>query len=637
MAQERLGLGRQALNARDHEVHDVVADLGAPDALEIPGPAAAAVVEGEEAVLVERAQQLAHEKRVAGALALDDRAQAAGGLEVGLQRAGDDHVDGVFGQRPQVQARHALGALDVSKRDGQGVLRAHLVVAVRADEQEGRALAALEQPLHERERGRVAPLQVVEEEHQRVLGAREGANQALNRHQKAVLLLGGVQGDHRRRLADHPGELRHQIDGDAPVRPEGRHQPFAPARQALLGLGHELAHQPAEGLRDGRVGQVPTELVELALEEPAVAADDRLAHVVDQCRLADAGGARDRHERGDGVGGRAEGLEDRAGLGVAVMQALGHAKLRHDVALSELEGRDLTGVAPAPLALAEIAQETLGALVAVLGVFGHELEHDAAEHGRHRGVDGLQGRGGLGDVAVHPLDRVGGLERQLPGEQAVEGHAQRVEVRAEVHIAVHAAGLLGRDEGQRPDQPPGGVGREALAGDLRGQAEVDEADLLGGGVPEDVAGVHVLVDDVLVQPPERPRAGQGQREEGLERHGRLVGELIGERARAAVLHHQGQVVAPRLEAEGPNRPGDLEGAQDAVLAAQAGEVLGGGVVLRDGLHDDGASVGDAHPAPDDRAGGAVEFLSQPVPRNQRLHRGYGPSPHGLFPPVSRRA
>ena len=68
-----------------------------------------------------------------------------------------------------------------------------------------------------------------------------------------------------------------------------------------------------------------------------------------------------------------------------------------------------------------------------------------------------------GDVAVHPLHRVGCGEWQRAREHLVERDAERVEVAAGVDRAVHASGLFGRHVGERAGDGLGRLGRLPLA------------------------------------------------------------------------------------------------------------------------------------------------------------------------------
>ena len=65
-----------------------------------------------------------------------------------------------------------------------------------------------------------------------------------------------------------------------------------------------------------------------------------------------------------------------------------------------------------------------------------------------RNIGGESGRRAR-DMAVHPLERRCGRERQPAAEELVQRHADRVEVAADIDLTVHAAGLLRRHVRER--------------------------------------------------------------------------------------------------------------------------------------------------------------------------------------------
>src|SRR5436190_6192030 len=63
-----LGLGGQAGQLPDHQVHHVVGVTLGVNAIETPGPARVAMVEGQQSLFGERREELDREKRIAGRL-----------------------------------------------------------------------------------------------------------------------------------------------------------------------------------------------------------------------------------------------------------------------------------------------------------------------------------------------------------------------------------------------------------------------------------------------------------------------------------------------------------------------------------------------------------------------------------------
>src|ERR1700739_3472021 len=67
-------------------------------------------------------------------------------------------------------------------------------------------------------------------------------------------------------------------------------------------------------------------------------------------------------------------------------------------------------------------------------------------------------------MAMDPLHRIRGAERQCAREYLVERDTERVEVAAGIDGAVHPSGLFGRHVGERPRNRLGGIGPVPLGG-----------------------------------------------------------------------------------------------------------------------------------------------------------------------------
>src|SRR5690606_29865834 len=148
---------------------------------------------------------------------------------------------------------------------------------------------------------------------------------------------------------------------------EGALQLRPPLADHRRRLGEELADQLLEGAGEGAEGDVALEEVELAGDEAAAGAGDRLVDLVDQPRLADAGAAGDEDELGEAVVGAVEGAGERPHVGLAAVEALGDPQGLGDVALTELEGRDLAALAQSLEAEREVGGEAERVLIAILG------------------------------------------------------------------------------------------------------------------------------------------------------------------------------------------------------------------------------------------------------------------------------
>ncbi len=95
---------------------------------------------------------------------------------------------------------------------------ADLVVAVGADQQQAPYVRPSDQVLNEFERRRVQPLQIVEEQGERVFLAREHAEEAPENHLKAILGVLRRQVRDWRLRSDNELELGNEVDYELAVR-----------------------------------------------------------------------------------------------------------------------------------------------------------------------------------------------------------------------------------------------------------------------------------------------------------------------------------------------------------------------------------------------------------------------------------
>ncbi len=164
--------------------------------------------------------------------------------------------------------------------------------------------------------------------------------------------------------------------------------------------------------------------------------------------------------------------------------------------LSEFKGGDATAVVPLRQARIEIVSQAIGRLIAIVGIFGHELVHDGHQHGGHVGIV-FADRGGLtSQVGVHPAQGVTGLKGQVAGEHLVERNPQGVKIRAVINGAAHAPGLFGRHVGQGAFELFGGAEMGGFEVELGGNAKVDDRGTQGLGINNDIVRVEVFMNNV---------------------------------------------------------------------------------------------------------------------------------------------
>ena len=138
------------------------------------------------------------------------------------------------------------------------------VVAVGADEQQVLDARTRQQPVQEVERRGVDPLQVVQENNQRVFSSRECADEALKNITKPISRFGGIQRRGRCLFPDNQLDLGYYLGQHTPVGAQRIGEAGAPQRQTILTLGEKLPDQAAERLRQRSVGDVPNDLIEFS-------------------------------------------------------------------------------------------------------------------------------------------------------------------------------------------------------------------------------------------------------------------------------------------------------------------------------------------------------------------------------------
>ena len=149
----------------------------------------------------------------------------------------------------------ASGLADRLERPQERVRGADLVVPVGPDQQQVPHLRVRDQVLEEVERRCIQPLQIVEEQRERVLLAREHAEEAPEHHLEAVLRILRRQVRDRRLFPDHELQLGNEVDDELTVRAQRLAQSSpatgrAPPRSGP-GASGQGSGRPGPGWRTG--------------------------------------------------------------------------------------------------------------------------------------------------------------------------------------------------------------------------------------------------------------------------------------------------------------------------------------------------------------------------------------------------
>src|SRR5258708_11555147 len=178
LVQGRLSFGREARELADHEVHHIVGvPLGA-NALEVPAPAGAAMIEGEQVRVGKRVKELNDEERVPGRFLVHKSRKRCGASRLATKRLRDQLCEMPMGKRRE----RDLLYLPAAGQDGvelapQRMSGIDLVVPIGADQQQVPQIRLGQKVLEQVECSRVEPLQIVEEQCQGMFRPREHANE----------------------------------------------------------------------------------------------------------------------------------------------------------------------------------------------------------------------------------------------------------------------------------------------------------------------------------------------------------------------------------------------------------------------------------------------------------------------------
>src|SRR5882757_2185703 len=126
------------------------------------------------------------------------------------------------------------------------------------------------------ERCCIKPLQIIEEQRERVLLAREHREEAPEHQLEAVLRVLRWQLRDRWLFPNHELQLGNEIDHELTIRAQRFAERDPPSAKLGVGLAQERADKALEGLAQSRIRDVALVLVELARRKQAPRRDERL-------------------------------------------------------------------------------------------------------------------------------------------------------------------------------------------------------------------------------------------------------------------------------------------------------------------------------------------------------------------------
>ena len=143
---------------------------------------------------------------------------------------------------------------------------------------------------------------------------------------------------------DDEFELRKDVHDHPAVLPEGGEQPGFPLTELFVRPCEDLAHEVPECGEERTVRDVALELVELPRDEEPAALRERLVHLVQQCRFADARQPADEEALRRPFADAVERLKEEPGLFPAPVQPLVDREPVRIILRARRKGREL----PAP-------------------------------------------------------------------------------------------------------------------------------------------------------------------------------------------------------------------------------------------------------------------------------------------------
>src|SRR5262249_24846391 len=260
--------------------------------------------------------------------------------------------------------RNGAGVAERLKLSRQRVGLIHLIVPIRTDQHHMPQLRSGQQFLQQVERCAVDPLQVVEQQRQRVLGLGEDADEASKDQLKAVLRLLQRKLWNWRLLADDELELGKQVDHELSVGTQRLQEVLAPLREFGLALAEKRTDQALASLHECRIGDIALRAVALARREQPAAWKKRPVQLVDDRVFADARIAGDQHQlrrttRGDAI----EGGEQFLDLARPAVELFGDQQAVGNVVLAERERGDAPMSLPFGETAPQVSRDARGGLV----------------------------------------------------------------------------------------------------------------------------------------------------------------------------------------------------------------------------------------------------------------------------------
>ena len=272
------------------QIDDVIRDGQRLNIVDAPLPGLGGGVECEQFLLMERRKEMGDKKRISPRLESNEFRQISDILTILMKCIGDQVRHGFIGERRHVDIPDQAAVFDHSiQGDREGVRFVDFIFPVSPDEQEMMQLAPAHDEFDQFKRRLVHPLQVVQENHERMRLPAENTHEIEENAVKTVLRLVRAEFHEGRLRSCHQFQIGNHIDDGPHMDAQRSQEPFPPLQKPCFTLAQDLIDKVLKRLDETAVRDVMMQLIELAANVIAGFGNEGPVNFLYQGCLADAG------------------------------------------------------------------------------------------------------------------------------------------------------------------------------------------------------------------------------------------------------------------------------------------------------------------------------------------------------------
>ncbi len=222
--------GRLAIQLSNHEVYDIVCIALGADAIQVPLPLSFDVIKREQSLFKKGRKKLNGEEGIARGFLLDQCSQRDRTFWLATQRIGNQLLQVVARQGGECDVLHDGASLAYGLQLAQQRMDwAHFVITIGTNQHQMAHVRVRQQIRHQVQRGRVKPLQIVQEESKRMRLCK-CVDESTEHHLEAALRLLRRKFRNRRLFPDDELQLGDEIHHKPAIRTERLANRIAPTR-----------------------------------------------------------------------------------------------------------------------------------------------------------------------------------------------------------------------------------------------------------------------------------------------------------------------------------------------------------------------------------------------------------------------